>query len=183
MLWLLSCLPLLCPLHPHGLSSAPLRHCSQARFFAHRHALLTRGLHSAQAIGWPDEEEITSFHSGFSHPLLDNLTVQRPKNEPSSTERSRSFWQTKFQDHNASEDAIDLMCKLMKYDPERRITCKDGMTHPYCAAFHDPATEVEWQGLKIPNPVDDNLKLNTKDYRKMLADHLQAAVSSTQSRR
>ena len=42
-----------------------------------------------------------------------------------------------------------------------------------CAQFHDPDTEIEWEGPLIQNPFDDNKKRQTKDYREKLYERAQ----------
>ena len=84
-------------------------------------------------------------------------------------ERWRKFYPTP---EVASDDAIDLLSQLLKFDPSNRITPRNGMVHPYCAQFHDAETEIEWEGEYIKNPFDDNKKLQTRDYRQELYERM-----------
>ena len=79
-----------------------------------------------------------------------------------------SRWRENYNAELASDDAIDLLCCLLRYNPDERIVPLDGMVHPYCVQFHDPETEVVWEGPKISNPMDDNTKKPTKVYREEL---------------
>ena len=37
---------------------------------------------------------------------------------------------------------LDLLSRLLCYEPERRITAADAMEHPWLAAFYDPEEEA-----------------------------------------
>lgn len=42
--------------------------------------------------------------------------------------------------------AIDLLNKLLEFDPAKRITVEEALAHPYLSAYHDVDDEV---GFKI----------------------------------
>ena len=44
----------------------------------------------------------------------------------------------------ASEDAIDLVNRMLQFDPRKRITVAEALEHPWLKALHDPATEPEY---------------------------------------
>lgn len=47
---------------------------------------------------------------------------------------------------DASHLAIDLMEKMLQFNPERRITVEQALAHPYLAQMHDPASELSAPG-------------------------------------
>ncbi|KAI8914423.1 kinase-like domain-containing protein [Gorgonomyces haynaldii] len=47
----------------------------------------------------------------------------------------------KFKEFN--QDATDLLCQMLNWDPQGRITAKQALDHPYLAEFHDPEFEPE----------------------------------------
>jgi mitogen-activated protein kinase 7 len=42
----------------------------------------------------------------------------------------------------ASPLAIDLLTKLLAFDPSKRITVEEALAHPYLSAYHDEEDEV-----------------------------------------
>ena len=42
---------------------------------------------------------------------------------------------------HASALAIDLLDKMLIFDPAVRITCEQALEHPYLATWHDPTDE------------------------------------------
>lgn len=42
----------------------------------------------------------------------------------------------------ASANAIDLLEKLLTFDPAARITVEEALAHPYLEAYHDENDEV-----------------------------------------
>jgi serine/threonine protein kinase len=48
-------------------------------------------------------------------------------------------WKAKFPD--ADPLAIDLMLKMMAFDPRKRITVTEALDHPWLAQLHDSAAE------------------------------------------
>lgn len=39
----------------------------------------------------------------------------------------------------ANPQALDLLAKLLTFDPSKRITCEEALNHPYLAVWHDPS--------------------------------------------
>lgn len=37
--------------------------------------------------------------------------------------------------------ALDLLEKMLAFDPAARISCEDALQHPYLSVWHDPADE------------------------------------------
>lgn len=64
----------------------------------------------------------------------------------------------------ASEDAIDLMKKLLKFNPKDRLTVEEALEHPYVSQFHNIDNEPVCKKI-ITIPIDDNKKFSIKEYR------------------
>merc|ERR1719473_247165 len=93
--------------------------------------------------------------SPFANTMLDSL--QYPA-EPKG-------WTNLFP--TATEQAKDLMVKLMVFDPSQRMTAMDGLRHPYCAQFHDAESEYT-ASTPVSIMLDDNDKKATSVYRDRL---------------
>ena len=50
-----------------------------------------------------------------------------------------------FANHNPL--AIDLLKKMLVVDPQKRITIRDALEHPFLKEFHDPEDEPETEKL------------------------------------
>ena len=42
---------------------------------------------------------------------------------------------------DASSQAIDLLARMLQFDPRKRITVEEALQHPYLAQLHDPSAE------------------------------------------
>lgn len=59
---------------------------------------------------------------------------------------------------SASPEALDLLRKLLHFNPDKRISPEEALRHPYCAQFHNPHDEPVAPGI-ITIPIDDNTKV------------------------
>ena len=83
----------------------------------------------------------------------------------------------------AGPEAIDLLEKLMQWDPSKRLTALEGMSHPYCKQFietdphcTDPLRRVA--ARHVSTPFDDNDKKTTQVYRERLYEEIHRKGSS-----
>ena len=42
---------------------------------------------------------------------------------------------------HANPLALDLLAKMLNFDPAKRVTCELALEHPYLAVWHDPTDE------------------------------------------
>jgi len=79
-------------------------------------------------VGSPSEEDLAAIPNDKSR----RYVAQMPK-------RAKVPWCQLYPD--ATPEAIDLLDKMLAFNPERRITAEDALTHPYFAEYHDPLDE------------------------------------------
>lgn len=59
---------------------------------------------------------------------------------------------------HASPEAVDLMSKLLHFNPNKRITPQEALEHPYVVQFHDHSQEPVAPHI-ITVPINDNTKV------------------------
>ena len=68
---------------------------------------------------------------------------------------------------NASADALDLLDRLLQFNPDKRITADEALAHPYLQQFHNTADEPTLSA-PIAISIDDNKRFKINEYRKYL---------------
>ncbi len=104
-------------------------------------------------IGSPTESEMQAIPNKFTGTILQNL-----RGRPST-------FNACFATHNP--DAVDLLRRLLSFDPANRLSAAQVLRHPYLALFHDPASEP---ALYTPVRVhmSDNTRYTITEYRRAL---------------
>ncbi|CAG9465833.1 unnamed protein product [Pedinophyceae sp. YPF-701] len=107
-----------------------------------------------EITGKPSKEDVDSIQSVFAANMLNNLPT------PAQVSLREML-------PNASDEAIDLLSKLLVFNPKKRITAEEALRHPFVAQFHDEATEPACDRI-ITVPIDDNTKYAIGEYRERL---------------
>jgi len=110
-----------------------------------------------EVIGMPSSDDIEAMGSPYARTMLDSLTVGTGEGKG---------WEALY--NGQSSDALDLLKKLMQFDPDKRLTAEEGLRHPYCAQFHDGSDSEYLAQHKVTISLDDNDKKSTGVYRDRL---------------
>jgi len=104
-------------------------------------------------MGTPTEEEIQQIHNEKYRKHVGNLPV-KPRVEFDHLARK------------ANPLAIDLLKKMLVFDPQGRISVSEALQHPYLSHLHDPDDEPICS-LSFDFDIE-NEKLVIDDYREMI---------------
>jgi mitogen-activated protein kinase 15 len=74
-------------------------------------------------------------------------------------------------------DAINLLSKMLSFDPSKRPTADEILRHPYLEQFHNTKDEIESPKIVEP-PISDNKKLNLKQYRQLIYERIKKIYRS-----
>ncbi|KAL0224642.1 hypothetical protein RCL1_002554 [Eukaryota sp. TZLM3-RCL] len=108
----------------------------------------------AELIGSPTEEDILSMKSQYASSMLRTLSTVR-----------RIPMEVKFP--NAPADAIDLLKKLLVFNPSKRLSAADALKHPFIRIFEHTGEDINCdRPIKIS--IDDNIRYSVEEYRNRL---------------
>lgn len=91
-----------------------------------------------EKLGTPDEETLLCIGSPRAQEYIRNLPWQ-PK-----IDLNREFSKTDYRTRQVfppNPDAIDLLDKMLAFNPASRISVDAALEHPYLAVWHDPTDE------------------------------------------
>ncbi|XP_061424827.1 extracellular signal-regulated kinase 2-like isoform X3 [Lethenteron reissneri] len=101
----------------------------------------------------PSKEDVLAIKSEYGGSVLEKMGRQRQSLESLLP--------------NAPPNALDLLKRLLVFNPEKRLTAEEALSHPYVAQFHNPQTELAVDYDVVP-PVDDDTRLSVAEYRNKL---------------
>jgi len=112
-------------------------------------------------IDRPSRQDIDSIQSHYGASLLDKSNNSAFKQ--SAQQRSLSD----LLKPAADDDAIDLIRRLLVFNPHKRLTAEEALRHPYIKRFHN-ATEEPEIGYQVTTPLNDAVQLSVEEYRDKL---------------
>lgn len=106
-------------------------------------------------IGTPTESEIESIHNDNAKVYVRNNLMNKPRQPLSQLFRG------------VDPLLLDLLEKMLLFDPRKRITVERALEHPYLASLHDP--EDEPVGAEAFDDLSfDNMDLDKQALRRLL---------------
>ena len=107
-----------------------------------------------ELTGRPSPEDIEAIQSSLAGTMLEALpqTKTKPLHE---------FFPT------ASDEALDLLKNLLRFNPNKRFTAEQALEHPYVSEFHNIDDEPSCERV-IEIAIDDNTKFSIREYRDKL---------------
>jgi mitogen-activated protein kinase 15 len=104
--------------------------------------------------GRPSADDIASLDSPLAANLLAGVHAQKKKSFTALFAK-------------AGNDGLDLLRRMLCFNPDKRISVEEALHHPYLRTFASPAEEVICR-QKAAMPIDDNVKLSKHEYKKAL---------------
>jgi len=113
-----------------------------------------------EVVGYPTAQDIASMQSQYAATMIQEIK-KRP--DPS--------WNERFP--GANPLALDLIQKLLTFNPSKRLTVEECLNHPYLEEFHDEADEPACT-IQIVMDMDGNHgeRGSVDDYRKRLYNEI-----------
>jgi len=111
-----------------------------------------------ELVGKPKPEDVEAIDSPHAETILNSLSGIKRK----------SFHQFFGE---ITDDAMDLLKKLLTFNPNHRITVEEALKHPYVVQFSNPEEEILADHV-IEVPLNDFTKLSTKEYRDAIYSHI-----------
>jgi mitogen-activated protein kinase 15 len=121
-----------------------------------------------EVTGKPSPQVLEEIDAPYAATMIESLGETKPR-------KLRDMFP------NASEDALDLMSKLLDFSPVTRYNIDQTLNHPYVAQFHNPDDEPVCSG-PIVVPIDDNKKFKINEYRQLLYDDIVAKKKEKRSK-
>ena len=113
-----------------------------------------------EVTGKPSKEDILSIQSELAATMLESIPAVKTKSLKSL-----------FPGANSVE--LDMLSKLLQFNPNKRLSVEAALNHPYVAEFHEQYKETEITANRLVKiPIDDNIKYSVKEYRQKLYDDI-----------
>ncbi|KAF8059424.1 erkB [Scenedesmus sp. PABB004] len=107
-----------------------------------------------ELTGRPCQEDLDAIQSPFAATMMESCSVTQAK-------RLADLFP------HASAEALDLLSKLLQFNPAKRLSAAEALRHPYVAQFANPDDEPCCSKV-VTIPINDNHKYSIAEYRDKL---------------
>lgn len=124
-----------------------------------------------EVTGTPSFEDIECIKSARAKQYIANLPT-KPKMP----------WQIALGKQNLNPQMVDLLERMLTFNPNKRISAAEALTHPYLSTYHDPDDEPDYPPLnlqdefwKIDNEIkkpNDDTEISMGELKQMLYDEI-----------
>ncbi|XP_077599135.1 mitogen-activated protein kinase 15 [Stigmatopora nigra] len=123
--------------------------------------------------------QIEKIMSAIPHPCPEDVLAVKSEIGSSVIQRMLLRPQLLVEDllkASAPPDAVDLMKRLLVFNPDKRLTAEKALQHPYVARFHNPGKEPSLH-YDVVLPLDDDVRLSVEQYRNKLYEMIRERKS------
>ncbi|CCD24719.1 mitogen-activated serine/threonine-protein kinase KSS1 NDAI_0D04050 [Naumovozyma dairenensis CBS 421] len=92
-----------------------------------------------EVLGTPSLEDFAQIKSKRAKEYISNLPMRSPMPWVNVLNTQR----------NLNPDMLDLLTKMLLFNPNKRITAAEALNHPYLATYHDPEDEPDYPPLNL----------------------------------
>lgn len=107
-----------------------------------------------EVVGKPSKKDIEDIKSPFAETIISSFVDLKKKELADIC-------------HKASQESLDLLQKMLQFNPTKRITAEHALKHKYVQQFHTIIDEPICKRV-ITVPVNDNTKYKVNFYRKIV---------------
>ena len=104
-----------------------------------------------ELLGKPSRDDVDSMESVMAQECLNQISYVKKRS-------FSSFFPS------MEEQGLDLLRRMLVFNPKHRISVEEALRHPYLRDFHVPAEETSYNGV-IEISIDENTKFSIKEYR------------------
>lgn len=135
-----------------------------------------------ELLGTPSEEDLGAIKSKRAREFIKSLPVRSKINFYNFC-TNHPCRRIRHQNRNLEVNplAIDLLEKLMVFDPSKRLTTKEALKHPYLSSYHDPLDEPVTSPIPVEEFAFDIEKkdLNIEDLKRLIYNQIMSAKKVT----
>ncbi|XP_054841268.1 mitogen-activated protein kinase 15 isoform X2 [Eublepharis macularius] len=118
----------------------------------------------------PSPEDVAASQADYRASLISRLSSQQ---------------QVTFEDilpPSTDPQALDLLKRLLVFNPDKRLTAEEALKHPFVRRFHCPSKEPALD-YDVILPLDDDLQLSVAEYRNKLYEIILERKANNQHRK